>query len=371
VQIRYGKKIREHRIFELQNSKITSMLTLKELSDADIQRAKYEKDHYPIPSIRKRFNVIYLIHLGYNRDDVSEIACVHRNSIITYIKKVNATGLDSLTELHYKGAKSALFSHKSSIETEFKAKPPRCSAEAAARIETMTGIKLSACRVRVFMRRIGMKCSKAGHIPAKADVEKQAIFKEKVLDPLIKLAQEGKAHLFFVDSAHFILQPFVCMLWCFSRVFIKAASGRNRINVLGALHATTLQLETVINTEYINALTIIELLHQIAKNFAGLPIHIVLDNARYQHCRLVIQTAKELGIELVFLPPYSPNLNLIERLWKFIKKKTLYGHFYETAKEFHHAINQAVQKIKNKEYEQDLKTLLTLKFQTFAQNQAI
>ncbi len=347
------------------------MLTLKELSPAEIERVKYEKDHYPIPRIRKRYNVIYLTHLGYGREAVSEMACVHRNSIVTYIKMVNTDGLDSLTILHYKGAKSALFGHKSSIETEFRAKPPRCSEEAAARIETMTGIKLSACRVRVFMHKMGMKCSKAGHIPAKADVEKQAIFKEKVLEPLIELAQAGKAHLFFMDSAHFILQPFVCMLWCFSRIFIKAASGRNRINVLGALHATTLQLETVINTEYINALTIIELLNQIAKNFAGIPIYIVLDNARYQHCKIVIETAKELGIELVFLPPYSPNLNLIERLWKFIKKKTLYGHFYETAKEFHYAINQSVQKIKNQEYKQELQSLLTLKFQTFAQNQAI
>ena len=347
------------------------MLTLKELSMADIQRAKYEKDHYPVPCVRKRYNVIYLMHLGYSRSAVCEIACVHRNSIKTYIKMTNSDGLDGLEVLNYKGAKSVLFGHKSSIETEFKAKPPRCSEEAAARIETMTGIRLSACRVRVFMHRIGMKCSKAGHIPAKADVEKQAIFKETVLEPLIQLAKDGKAHLFFVDSAHFILQPFVCMLWCFSRIFIKAASGRNRINVLGALHATTLQLETVINTEYINALTIIELLNQIAKNFAGLPIHIVLDYARYQHCKIVMETAKELGIELVFLPPYSPNLNLIERLWKFIKKKTLYGHFYETAKEFHYAINQSVQKIKNKEYNQELQTLLTLKFQTFAQNQAI
>ena len=351
--------------------KIKPMLTLKELSEAELQHAKYEKDNYPIPKIRKRYNVIYLTHLGYSRQEVSEIACVHRNSVKTYIKLVNTGGLESLTKLDYKPAKSELLAHKSSIESDFRAKPPRCSEEASARIETMTGIKLSACRVRVFMHRIGMKCCKAGHIPAKADVEKQAIFKENILEPLIKLAQSGQCHLFFMDSAHFILQPFVCMLWCFSRVFIKAASGRNRINVLGALHATTLQLETVINTDYINALTIIQLLEQIAKRFTGIPIYIVLDNARYQHCEIVKNLAAQLNIQLVFLPPYSPNLNLIERLWKFVKKKTLYGQFYENAKDFHAAINESVRKIQNQEFRHELQPLLTLRFQTFAQNQAI
>lgn len=347
------------------------MLTLKELSAAEYQFAKYEKDNYPVPSIRKRFNAIYLTHHGYSREETSKIACVHRNSVKTYIKLVNTGGLESLTQLNYKPAKSALLAHKSSIEAEFKAKPPRCSEEASARIETMTGIKLSASRVRVFMHRIGMTCCKAGHIPAKADAEKQANFKENILEPLIELAKNGKCHLFFMDSAHFILQPFVCMLWCFTRVFIKAASGRNRINVLGALHATTLQLEPVINTDYINALTIIQLLEQIAKRFTGIPIYIVLDNARYQHCEIVKKVAAQLNIQLVFLPPYSPNLNLIERLWKFVKKKTLYGQFYENAKDFHAAIHESIKKIQNQDYILELESLLTLKFQTFAQIQAI
>lgn len=347
------------------------MLTLKELSSAEIQRVKYEKDHYPIPVIRKRFNTIYLLYLGYKRSEISNIACVHLNSVVTYLKIVNTEGLDGLTKLNYKPAKSALLAHKCSIESDFRAQAPRCSQEAASRIENMTGIKLSACRVRVFMHRIGMKCSKAGHIPAKADVEKQATFKENILEPLIKSARNGECHLFFMDASHFILEPFVCMLWCFSRIFIKAASGRNRINVLGALNAITQQLETVINTDYINALTIIELLKKIAERFSGKPIYIILDNARYQHCEIVKNAAAQLGIQLVFLPPYSPNLNLIERLWKFVKKKTLYGQYYQTAKEFHAAINNTITQIKQKEFKEELNTLLNLKFQTFAQNQAI
>lgn len=99
-------------------------------------------------------------------------------------------------------------------------------------------------------------------------------------------------------------------VWCLARIFIPAPSGRQRLNVLGALHATTHQLLTVVNHDYINAETVATLLHQLAATFSDLPITLVLDNARYQHCRRVIELAAQLGIELLFLPPYSPNLNL-------------------------------------------------------------
>jgi hypothetical protein len=76
-----------------------------------------------------------------------------------------------------------------------------------------------------------------------------------------------------MDAAHFVLLPFVGILWCFARVFIKAAAGRNRINVLGAMDAVTLRLETVVNTTYVNADTIAEMLEKLAKRFTQLPIY--------------------------------------------------------------------------------------------------
>jgi transposase len=136
------------------------------------------------------------------------------------------------------------------------------------------------------------------------------------------------------------------------------------LNVLGALHATTHQLVTVINEDYVNAETVVALLHQIAALFAGLPITLVLDNARYQHCRLVMEEAAVLGIELLFLPPYSPNLNLIERLWKFVKKECLYSQYYETFALFKAAIVECLAEVSGK-HKQKLASLLTLNFQTF------
>jgi transposase len=95
-----------------------------------------------------------------------------------------------------------------------------------------------------------------------------------------------------------------------------------------------------------------------------LPITVVLDNARYQRCLLVQQTACDLGIELLFLPPYSPNLNLIERFWKFVKKRCLYSKYYPHAAAFQEAILGCISQASSK-HKEELDSLLTLNFQTF------
>ena len=94
------------------------------------------------------------------------------------------------------------------------------------------------------------------------------------------------------------------------------------------------------------------------------PVRLVLDNARYQHCALVKDLVKSLNIELLFLPSYSPNLNLIERLWKFTKKKVLYGRFYDTFAAFCGATDAFPGKIEI-DHRKELKSLMTHKFQTF------
>jgi len=250
------------------------------------------------------------------------------------------------------------------LKAEFEARPARSINEAAERIEKLTGIRRSPTQMRQFLKDLKLKRLKVGQIPAKADPEEQKAFLEEKLEPRLAEAQQGKRHVFFVDAAHFVLQPFLGFLWCFVRQFIQAPSGRQRFNVLGALHATTLQVITFTNETYINAQAVAELWRQIATEFAGLPITLVLDNARYQHCRVIIDLAAELGMELLFLPPYSPNLNLIERLWKFVKKECLYSKYYETFTEFQQAIIACVAEAHGKHKEQ-LASLLTLNFQTF------
>jgi transposase len=133
---------------------------------------------------------------------------------------------------------------------------------------------------------------------------------------------------------------------------------------LGALNATTHELTTVCNTSYINSESVCELLRKLADLPGSTPITVVLDNAKYQKCKLVLAQALALKIELLFLPTYSPNLNLIERLWKFTKKTVLYSKYYPTFLDFQHAISSLLANAHQTHYA-ELESLLTLKFQTF------
>ena len=169
-----------------------------------------------------------------------------------------------------------------------------------------------------------------------------------------------------------MLASFLGWLWCKTRLFVKAASGRQRYNVLGAFNAISGELVRVTNTSYITAQTVCELLNKIAALGLAVstgsgqltPITLVLDNARYQRCQLVQELADTLKIELLFLPSYSPNLNLIERLWKFVKKAALNSRYHGSFAEFQGAIDQCLEELPTT-HRQQISTLMTTAFQTF------
>jgi transposase len=170
-------------------------------------------------------------------------------------------------------------------------------------------------------------------LPSKADPQAQAKFLNDKLFPLIELAKNSTVELFFMDASHFVMGGFAGRVWSVVRKYVKTASGRKRYNVLGALNFISKKIETVTNDSYITSIQVVELLVKLAKSYTK-PIKIVLDNARYQRCAVVKEKATELGIELVFLPTYSPNLNLIERVWKIVKSKVLNSAYHETFETF-------------------------------------
>jgi transposase len=158
------------------------------------------------------------------------------------------------------------------------------------------------------------------------------------------------------------------MMWCFTRVLLPSASGRQRYNVLGAYDPMRHEAITVTNETSINQEVFCEFLNKIAVAYAsnGLPITLVLDNARYQKCRSVTDKAIELGIELLYLPPYSPNLNLIERLWRFVKKEVLYSTHYNKFQVFKDSIDACIAGLSTR-FKDKMQTLMTMNFQLFSE----
>ena len=192
----------------------------------------------------------------------------------------------------------------------------------------------------------------------------QEAFLEQEMKPRLAGAEAGKRRVFFVDAAHCVYGSFLCCLWSLARLFVRAAAGQQRFNILGAFDAVTRELVSVTNTTVANAETMCELLRKITSRGLAVPVTLVLDNARYQKCALVMGLAKTLGIELLFLPGCSPNLNLIERLWRLIKREALYGRYHATFADFKGAIEKTIGELDGK-HKDRVASLMTLNFQVF------
>jgi len=185
------------------------------------------------------------------------------------------------------------------------------------------------------------------------------------LNPLLKRAEERpeEVKVYFIDGAHFIYGAILGYLWCFVDVLVRSGYGRKRFNVLGALDSHTNEVIIETNNSYINADSVIALLEKLRiKNGETVEINIVLDNAKYQHCEKVKNRAKELNINLVFLPPYSPNLNLIERLWKLLRKELLANNYFDNFNLFCENIENCLNDIHIK-HKEKMSSLMTHKFE--------
>jgi transposase len=335
----------------------------------DISIFKDERFSHPVPLVQRRMEALWLKSHDMPHGDISKLVDICDNTLRDYLQLYQSGGVEGLRAIKFYRPQSKLCDHISTLEKYFREHPPATIKKAQNDIERLTGIKRSPTQVRTFLKKnLSMKCRRVGMLPAKADPDKQEAYLNETIQPRLDEAQSGKREVFFVDAAHFVLAPFLGFLWSVIRLFLRAPAGRQRFNVLGALNAVTHELISVTNETYITAHEVCELLRHLAARQVGIPITIFLDNARYQKCALVTDLAKELKIELCYLPAYSPNLNLIERLWRFVKKECLYSVYYPEFTSFKNAIEDCLANTQTK-HKASLKTLLTLKFQLFDKTQ--
>jgi transposase len=329
-----------------------------------------ERVAHPDLRVREKMLVLWLLHCGFKHEEAAKIVGVSRTTVHRYVAAFRTGGLERLRSCDRHRPQSEMAAYRDLIRASFEKQPARTMAEACDRIFQLTGLRRGPSQVRKFLKDLGLKFQRVRMIPVPPtktlaeQVAVQTAFRDTELKPCLDAAGAGTGHVFFVDAAHFVFGTFLCCLWSFARIFIRAASGRQRFNVLGAWNAVTRQLITVTNTTVVNTETMCELLRKIAAVGLTGPIALVLDNARYQRNAAVEALAKELGIRLLFLPSYSPNLNLIERLWKFIKRRALYGRYHPTFAEFQAAIQEILDGIPTT-HAKSLETLMTLNFQIF------
>jgi transposase len=336
----------------------------------DLSAIAFDRYYHPEPFIQRKMEVLWLKSHGLAHHDIARLAGVSRASVQRYLREYLTGGLDAIRRSPWKGQRSALDDYQTSLEDYFRQHPPRSVKEAQHVIEQRTGIRRGQTQVRRFLRRLGLRPRRVAAVPippkATADdhARDQRAFLDGELEPMLADARAGRRDVYFVDGAHFVYAAFLGWVWCAARLFVRAASGRKRYNVLGAVHAITHELIRVANHTYLNAESVCALLRAVAAAGVGRPITVVLDNARYQKCAVVQELARSLGVTLLYLPGYSPNLNLIERVWRFVKKECLRAVYHATYEDFTGAIDHCLATL-GTTHKAAMDSLLTHNFQTF------
>jgi transposase len=340
-------------------------------SEADVRVIEHERYHHPDPRVQRHMEVLWLKYHAFTHEDIATYASCSRSTVQRTLSEFLEGGLEQICRVIPKESSSELDAHRTSLEELFHKEPPRSVKQARQIIEERTGVRRGLTQVRHFLHRLKLAPRKVAAIPIPPKstlpehLETQAEFLTSKREPRLEDARQGKRQVFFVDAAHFVHASFLGILWCVARLWVRAASGRKRFNVLAALDAVSHKLITVTNHSYINAESVCLLLRAVASAATpGIPITFVLDNARYQKCALVAGLAEQLGIERLYLPSYSPNLNIIERVWKFVKAECLRTKYYDNYEKFNKAIQQCLDDLPSK-HKPAMDTLLTHKFQTF------
>jgi transposase len=354
------------------------MLSRYDISETDAAVAKIERRRNKSAIIRDRFLVLHLLSRGYKQEECADIAGISLNTVGNYVRLYKNHGIAALFELNYRGRVSCLEAHKDSLVSEIEGLGASNISQIRGHVKAKYGLWVNLESLRRFLHKSKIKRRKAKIVPCgnkniEAWEQKQAEFVENTLNPMIDRALNKEEDLLFSDTAHFVQGKYDTYIWSKKPVNLPSSHGRYRVNVIGFLDISDKQVIYGQNDKYVSAQEITEQLSLLRERHytdRQRVLNIVMDNARYQHCEAVKQVAEELNINLVFLPAYSPNLNLIERLWKEAKKM-ISQKFYEGKKAFYQAISDTMEYFNSPEFLAKFQTLFTTKFQVFKNTQIL
>lgn len=167
-------------------------MTQVEFTAEDKQALHYERYHHPHPRVQRKMEALWLKSQGESHKRIAQLTGLTANMITQYIKEYAAGGIQRLKELHFYQPQTELLKHQQTLEDYFKAHPPATLKEAFHEIERLTGLKRSPTQIGKFFARLGFKWRKVGSVPAKADPEKQEVFKKNTSTPALKKPKPEK-----------------------------------------------------------------------------------------------------------------------------------------------------------------------------------
>lgn len=311
-----------------------------------------------------RIKAILMLHNGFTANEVSLALLFDRVTLGRYLKSFKTKGISGLLEMKYKGGQTKLtIFEESELKSYLKLNTKRTVKEISGYILKKYKVSFSVIGTTKLLHRLGFSYKKPKVVPGKADFFLQAQFIEKYDE--IKNNLKNNDQIYFADSTHPEHNTKPSYGWILkgkaNDKYIKTNTGRERLNLTGAISLNN-KNGVFMEQETINSKSILKLIKKLQKHQPTGKLHIILDNASYHHAKLVTSyLKKQRRIKLVFLPPYSPNLNPIERLWKLMHQKLTWNHYFPTFKEFR---SKTLRFFRNlPKYKPELDTLLTDSFQ--------
>lgn len=333
------------------------------LTDEEILKLRLEHKLIKDKKLADRIKAILYLHYGMSYSQITKLLLLDETTIRRYAKEFQKKGLKGLLACHYTGGKSKLtVKQENLLKNHCEKHTPRTVMEVVKYVFEKYQIEYSTIGMTKLLHRLGFSYKKPKIIPGKADTVKQAEFIAKYNQ--IKNSLKTNDQIYFVDSTHPQHNTRPSYGWILkgkkNDKIIKTNTGRERLNLAGALNLSNKQA-VVLSEKTINRQVTLKLLKKLESAQPHGKIYLILDNASYYHAKVVTDYVKGKRIKLLFLPSYSPNLNIIERLWKFFHQKITYNHYFATFAEFK---KQTLNFFKNlKDYQPELDSLLTDNFQ--------
>lgn len=313
-----------------------------------------------------KVTTILLLDKGLSIADIADYLGIDSSTIYRYISSYISDGLVAYLQTDYQGYWGRLSSTQiSQLRKELNTNLYLDSKEVVSWIHTRWGIIYTHQGVVDLLNRIGFTYKQTKCVPCEADSVKQEKFLQQ-LDILLEQTLDNESVIYFADGVHPTHNTRSTHAWIEKGTerLQPTLSGRDRVNINAVINAKD-PIEVIIEEcKSVNAQSTKALYQKIIDaNPNKKNIYIISDNARYYRNKELMAWIENTPIKPIFLPPYSPNLNLIERLWKFMRKKIINTKFYRIKEEFRQAILKFFKNIN--QYKDELSSLMTLNFHVF------
>jgi transposase len=314
--------------------------------------------------IYQRLSAVLWSDAGRTREEIAELVGVSTRQVGQWLRIFRNKGLEQLCTLHYQGDPGRLRpAQVQRLKQEIATGVFHNAEQVRTWVQETWGVDYSISGLKDLLRRIGASYHKVSGFFWKADVEEQKKFVRK--HRRHKREAGPTTRRYFVDACHPVWGVdllYSCWLLVGQRFDVGVGNGRKRLNILGAYSPDDhdyvdlrLTKENITGEQFVKLLEALRAKHPGTEKFI-----LYLDNARYYSKPCVKEwLAKHREFRLVPLPAYSPNLNLIERLWKFLRKKAL-NRWHKTFEEMQTAVAEVLDRLD--EYRDELATLMTERF---------